>query len=83
MSRFSRGSTSAVHLMCCRLLHGRDFAVTVAWRRARLDFSLDAARLEGKGFYQHVSRTVMVKIAEPRQVPNLGTDREAGPVRPP
>ncbi len=37
-----------------------------------LDFSADAATLEGKVFYQHVSRTVMAKIAELGQVPNPG-----------
>ncbi|HMU30028.1 MAG TPA: hypothetical protein PLY42_17535, partial [Nitrospira sp.] len=53
-----------------------------------LDFSADAAQLEGKVFYQHVSRTVMAKIAELGQVPNPGEgqahaglthDREATP----
>ena len=37
-----------------------------------IDFSSDAARLEGKAFYQHVSRTVMAKIAELGQVPRPG-----------
>jgi len=45
--------------------------VTVAYGEP-LDFSSDAARLEGKAFYQHVSRTVMAKIAELGQVPNPG-----------
>ncbi|ULA66423.1 MAG: 1-acyl-sn-glycerol-3-phosphate acyltransferase [Nitrospira sp.] len=45
-----------------------------------LDFSSDAARLEGKAFYQHVSRTVMAKIAELGQVPNPGDGQaHAGP----
>jgi len=42
--------------------------VTVAYG-APIDFSSDAARLEGKAFYQYVSRTVMAKIAELGQVP--------------
>lgn len=37
--------------------------VTVTYGRP-LDFREDAARLEGKTFYQHVSRTVMATIAE-------------------
>ena len=41
-----------------------------------IDFSLDATRLEGKTFYQHVSRTVMAKIAELGDVPTP-TDRPA------
>ncbi len=45
--------------------------VTVAYG-APIDFSSDAARLEGKAFYRHVSRTVMAKIAELGQVPNPG-----------
>ncbi len=45
--------------------------VTVAYG-APIDFSSDAARLEGKAFYQHVSRTVMAKIAELGQVPTPG-----------
>ena len=45
-----------------------------------LDFSAEAAHLEGKVFYQHVSRTVMAKIAELGQVPNPGDGKaEAGP----
>lgn len=42
--------------------------VTVSYGEP-LDFSSDAARLDGKTFYQHVSRTVMAKIAELGQVP--------------
>jgi 1-acyl-sn-glycerol-3-phosphate acyltransferase len=34
-----------------------------------IDFSADAQRYQGKDFYQHVSRTVMEKIAELGQVP--------------
>lgn len=45
--------------------------VTVAYG-APIDFSADAAQLEGKAFYQHVSRTVMEKIAELGQVPTPG-----------
>ena len=45
--------------------------VTVAYGEP-LDFSADAGRLEGKAFYQHVSRTVMAKIAELGQVPMPG-----------
>ncbi len=37
--------------------------VTVTYGRP-LNFHEDADRLEGKAFYQHVSRTVMTKIAE-------------------
>jgi transcriptional accessory protein Tex/SPT6 len=46
-----------------------------------LDFSADAAQLEGKVFYQHVSRTVMAKIAELGQVPIPG-DGPAKPTHP-
>ncbi len=45
--------------------------VTVAYG-APIDFSSDTARLEGKAFYRHVSRTVMAKIAELGQVPTPG-----------
>ena len=45
--------------------------VTVAYGTP-IDFSADAARLDGKAFYQHVSRTVMGKIAELGQVPTPG-----------
>ena len=48
--------------------------VTVAFGTP-IDFSADAAQLEGKAFYQHVSRTVMGKIAELGQVRLLGTGR--------
>ncbi len=41
-----------------------------------IDFSLDATQLEGKTFYQHVSRTVMAKIAELGDVP-MPADRPA------
>ncbi len=34
-----------------------------------IDFSADARRFQGKEFYQHVSRTVMERIAELGQVP--------------
>ena len=54
--------------------------VTVAYGEP-LDFSADAARLEGKAFYQHVSRTVMAKIAELGQVPIPG-DRPANAGQP-
>jgi len=50
--------------------------VTVSFG-APLDFSADAARMEGKTFYHHVSRTVMTKIAELGQVPVPGDHRGA------
>ncbi|HET9963627.1 MAG TPA: lysophospholipid acyltransferase family protein [Nitrospiraceae bacterium] len=37
-----------------------------------VDFSNEAKQLEGKAFYQHVSRTVMAKIAELGHVPAPG-----------
>lgn len=45
--------------------------VTVTYGRP-VDFRADAARFEGKKFYQHVSRTVMAKIAELGGVPLPG-----------
>ncbi len=50
--------------------------VSVTYGRP-LDFREDAARLEGKTFYQHVSRTVMAKIAELGDVPLPGETPEA------
>ena len=55
--------------------------VTVTYG-APIDFSSDAARFEGKTFYQDVSRTVMAKIAELGQVPTPGDwSAKAGPRR--
>jgi 1-acyl-sn-glycerol-3-phosphate acyltransferase len=43
---------------------------------APLDFSHALARLDGKEFYRHVSRTVMAKIAELGGVSDPGVETE-------
>ncbi|GMV51698.1 MAG: Bifunctional protein Aas [Nitrospirae bacterium] len=54
--------------------------VTVSYGEP-IDFAAAAAQMDGKAFYQHVSQTVMAKIAELGQVPVPG-DRPV-PTEPP